>query len=174
MANRNDWLTYQAADFRSEEGRAINYLYLSDPATASTNGTKLKVYIQAAIHGNEPAGDQAVMALLGKMDANQTWTASLLERMDIKILPRYNVDGVSHFQRQISNGFDGNREHIKLFRQQSRDIKQIFMDYSPHISIDMHEFQAPTIYGGDYQHGADALISGEHSTTPITHDSNQC
>jgi hypothetical protein len=135
-------------------------LYLSDPATASTNSTKLKVYIQAAIHGNEPAGDQAVMALLGKMDANQTWTGSLLERMDIKILPRYNVDGTASFQRQISNGMDGNREHIKLFRQQSRDIKQVFMDYSPHISIDMHEFQAPTIYGGDYQHGADALISG--------------
>lgn len=153
-------MTYQAAEFVSEEGRAIPYLYLSDPASSSTNSTKLKVYIQAAIHGDEPAGDQAVMALLGKMDANQTWSASLLERMDIKILPRYNVDGVAYFQRQLACNLDGNREHLKLDRQQSRDIKRVFMEYSPHISIDMHEFVAPAVYGGDYQHGADALISG--------------
>lgn len=99
-------------------------------------------------------------ALLGKLDRNQTWTASLLERLDIKILPRYNTDGVSYFQRALACNLDGNRDHIKLARQQSRDIKQVFMDYNPHISIDMHEFTAPTIYGGAYQPGADALISG--------------
>ena len=124
-------MTYLAAEFPSEEGRAINYLYLSDQ---SVNSTKLKVYIQAAIHGDEPAGDQSVMALLGQMDANQTWAASILEKMDIKILPRYNVDGVAYFQRQLASNFDGNREHLKLARQQSRDIKKVFMDYSPHIS----------------------------------------
>lgn len=124
------------------------------------NATKLKVYIQAAIHGDEPAGDQSVMALLALMDANQTYAASILERMDIKILPRYNVDGVEYFQREIASNFDGNRDHIKLARQQSRDIKRTFSEWSPHISVDMHEFTAPTVYGGDYQHGADALISG--------------
>ncbi|KAK5939091.1 hypothetical protein PMZ80_008394 [Knufia obscura] len=160
LADRNDWLTYQHAEFLSEEGRSIPYLFLSDPSQEAKNETKLKVYIQAAIHGDEPAADQSVMALLGKMDANQTWTASLLEKMDIKVLPRYNVDGVEYFQRQLASNLDPNREHLKLARQQSRDIKGVFMDFSPHISIDMHEFTAPTIYGGDYQHGADALISG--------------
>ena len=166
LADRNDWLTYQNADFTSEEGRPIPYLFLTIPPSqgptysANTTTNKLKVYIQAAIHGDEPAGDQSVMALLAKMDANQTWAASILERMDIKILPRYNVDGVEYFQRQLASNFDGNREHLKLARQQSRDIKQTFSDWSPHISVDMHEFTAPTVYGGDYQHGADALISG--------------
>ncbi|KAG8623347.1 hypothetical protein KVT40_008323 [Elsinoe batatas] len=160
LADRNDWLTYQAADFRSEEGRSIPYLFLSDADSTARNVTKLKVYIQAAIHGNEPAADQSVAALLGKLDRNQTFTAALLERLDIKILPRYNPDGVSYFQRALACNLDGNREHIKLARQQSRDIKQVFMDYNPHISIDMHEFTAPTIYGGNYQPGADALISG--------------
>lgn len=80
-------MTYKAAEFTSEEGRAINYLFLSDQ---TVNSTKIKIYIQAGIHGDEPAGDQSVMALLGKMDANQTWTASLLEKVDIKILPRYS------------------------------------------------------------------------------------
>lgn len=104
------------------------------------NSTKLKVYIQAAIHGNEPAADQAAMALLGKMDADQTWTASLLEKMDILMLPRYNVDGVHYFQRILANNLDGNREAIKLDRRQSRDIRRRFGEYGPHISIDLHEF----------------------------------
>lgn len=104
------------------------------------NSTKLKVYIQAAIHGNEPAADQAAMALLGKMDLNQTWTASLLEKMDILMLPRYNVDGVHYFQRILANNLDPNREAIKLDRRQSRDIRRGFGEYGPHISIDLHEF----------------------------------
>lgn len=89
LANRNDWLTYRPADFVSEEGRAFPYLYLSEPVnglTGMTNSSKLKVFIEAAIHGNEPAADEGALALLGKMDANQTWTASLLEKMDILML----------------------------------------------------------------------------------------
>ncbi|KAF2165668.1 hypothetical protein M409DRAFT_67051 [Zasmidium cellare ATCC 36951] len=161
IAARNDWLTYQPGEFLSEEGRAIPYLFLAESAgSAARNDTKLQVYIQAAIHGDEPAGDQAVAALIGKMDRNQTWTASLLERISIKILPRYNPDGVAYFQHQLASSLDGNRDHIKLDRQQSRDIKQTFMDYIPHISVDMHEFVGPTVYAGDYHIAADAMISG--------------
>ncbi|KAL8397083.1 hypothetical protein RB594_003974 [Gaeumannomyces avenae] len=171
LAQRNAWLTYQAADFQSEEGRAIPYVYLSSPGSSSTRndtaaaaaaaaGSKLRVYIQGGIHGNEPASDQSVLALLGKMDANQTWAASILDRMDIKILPRYNVDGVAYFQRQLSSNLDPNRDHIKLMKDQTRRIRQVISDFSPHIAIDMHEYTAPTIYGGHYQHGSDALISG--------------
>ena len=160
IADRNDWLTYQAAEFLSEEGRPITYLFLSSSSSEQQNSTKLKVYIQGAIHGDEPAGDQGIMALIGRMDRNQSWTTSLLERMDIKILPRYNTDGVSYFQRQIASNLDGNRDHIKLDRRMSRDIKQTFSDWSPHISVDCHEFGAPSIYGGRYQSGLDAMISG--------------
>lgn len=128
-------MTYQSADFLSEEGRTIPYVFLSRPS--STNTPKLRVYLQGAIHGNEPAADQSILALLGKMNANQTWTESLLEKMDIKILPRYNVDGVAYFQRQLAVNLDPNREHIKLMRGQSRGIKRVVSEYKPHISIDM-------------------------------------
>lgn len=156
IANRNDWITYKSSDFLSEEGRAIPYLFLSSSPGYTGNNTKLKVYIQAAIHGNEPAADSGALALLGKLDANQTYTASLLEKLDILILPRYNVDGVSYFQRELAVNLDPNRDHIKLDRKQTREIKQVFSDYNPHIAIDLHEFTAPTVYGGDYQHGNDA------------------
>lgn len=90
LANRNDWLTYRPAEFVSEEGRGFPYVFLSEPSSsgmaATTNSSKLKVYIEAAIHGNEPAADEGALALLGKMDANQTWAASILEKMDILML----------------------------------------------------------------------------------------
>lgn len=177
LARKNDWMSYESADFLSEEGRAIPYVFLSLPKAQNT--TKLRVYLQGAIHGNEPAADQSILALLGKMDANQTWTASILEKMDIKILPRYNVDGVNYFQRQLSTNLDPNREHFKLMREQSRRIKKVVSAWNPHIAIDARkhpirprtgrhpantglsdEYTAPSVYGGNYQHGADALISG--------------
>ncbi|EME42521.1 hypothetical protein DOTSEDRAFT_89896 [Dothistroma septosporum NZE10] len=160
IANRNDWASYQPADFQSEEGRSIPYIFLSSSTGFFMNSTKLRVYIQGGIHGDEPAGDQAILALLGKLDANQTWTASLLEWMDIEVLPRYNVDGVHYFQRRQASNLDANRDQLKMDSQQTRDLKKVFSNFDPHISIDMHEFIASKIYGGDYQHGADAMIAG--------------
>ncbi|KAM0235181.1 hypothetical protein ACHAPO_005977 [Fusarium lateritium] len=137
LAKKNDWMTYESAAFLSEEGRAIPYVFLSLPNTNSSSN-KLRVYLQAAIHGNEPAADESVLAFLGKMDAEPEWAASLLEKMDIKILPRYNVDGVAYFQRQLASNLDPNREHLKLMRGQSREIKRLVGEWNPHIALDMH------------------------------------
>lgn len=79
--------------------------------------------------------------------------------MDLFILPRYNVDGVAYFQRTFATNFDPNRDHIKLARQETRDIKALFSNFAPHVAIDMHEFSAPTRYGGSYVHASDALFS---------------
>ncbi|KAK8064334.1 hypothetical protein PG994_006972 [Apiospora phragmitis] len=70
LARKNEWMTYEAADFLSEEDRTVPYVFLSRPNTQNT--PKLHVYLQEAIHGNEPAADQSILALLGKMNANQT------------------------------------------------------------------------------------------------------
>lgn len=156
-------MSYHVADFQSEEGKSFPYVYLSESneeSLASANGSnKVRVWAQAAVHGNEPAGDQSLLALLGKMDANQTWTASLLEKLDIVVLPRYNPDGVEYFQRTLATNFDPNRDHIKLARQQTRDIKKLMNDFNPHVAIDMHEYGASSIYGGSYKHASDGLFS---------------
>ncbi|KAI1193083.1 carboxypeptidase [Nemania serpens] len=162
ISDRNDWVHYHQADFTSEEGRAFPYVYLSQQPPEpgiNKNAQKLRVWIQGGVHGNEPAGDQAVLALLGKLDANETWTASLLQRMDIILFPRYNPDGVSYFQRDLASNLDPNREHTKLARPQSRAIKQLLSSFSPHITVDMHEFTGTRLTGGRYKHGMDALIA---------------
>lgn len=149
-------MSYEPARLRSEEDRAVPYLLLSSSRNSAYNSTKVKVYIQAAIHGNEPASDQGVLAFLGKLDANQAYAASLLDKMDILIVPRFNVDGVAYFQRRLASELDPNRDHIKLDSQQSREVKQIFSGFNPHIAIDIHEFRGSTIFGEKYQHGNDA------------------
>lgn len=156
-------MTYSSTNFHSEEGRSLPYVYLSSSTQSLAAGTntsnKLKVWVQGGVHGNEPAGDQSLLALIGKMDANQTWTQSILDAMDILLLPRYNVDGVTYFQRTLATNFDPNRDHIKLARQQTRNIKELFNSFGAHIAIDMHEFTAGARYGGNYVHASDALFA---------------
>ncbi|KAI1176608.1 carboxypeptidase [Nemania sp. FL0916] len=161
IADRNDWVEYHQANFTSEEGRLFPYVYLSRDSEVfrHRDDPKLRVWIQGGVHGNEPAGDQAVLALLGKLDADQTWAESLLERMDIILFPRYNPDGVYYFQRELASNLDPNREHTKLARRQSRGIKRLLSSFSPHITVDMHEFTGTRITGGHYKHGMDALIA---------------
>ncbi|KAI8312178.1 Carboxypeptidase 2 [Colletotrichum sp. SAR11_59] len=156
LAARNEWMTYHNPDFKSEEGRTIPYVYLSTTkripdslashANASVPG-KVRIWMQGGVHGNEPGGDQALLALLGRFDANATWAASILDKVDIMMLPRYNPDGVAYFQRYFATNFDPNRDHTKLARQQTRDIKKLVIGFAPHVGVDCHEYSPTQAWG---------------------------
>ncbi|KAL4874917.1 hypothetical protein BJY04DRAFT_172486 [Aspergillus karnatakaensis] len=158
LASRNSYMTYHTANFTSEEHRSFPYIHLST-RNSSVSSPKVRVWIQGAVHGNEPAGDEATQALLGKFDADQQWASSILSKLDLVILPRYNPDGVFYFQRTLATNFDPNRDHIKLARQQTRDIKQLMNKFNPHVVVDMHEYTAYSSFGGRYVHGSDGLFS---------------
>ncbi|KAH7311510.1 hypothetical protein B0I35DRAFT_377684 [Stachybotrys elegans] len=154
LASRNSWMTYYPGDFRSEEGRSIPYVVLSTSTQPQTNASapeKLRIWLNGGVHGNEPGGDQAVFAMLGKLDANATWAASVLEKADLLLIPRYNPDGVAYFQRFFATGFDPNRDIVKLARQQTRDLKKIVIDFSPHIGVECHEYSANRGFGPQQQ-----------------------
>ncbi|KAI1808897.1 Zn-dependent exopeptidase [Daldinia bambusicola] len=169
IAGRNDWAHYKVADFTSEEGRAFPYVVLSKSGPSSRSAEqeqqqqppKLRVWIQGGVHGNEPAGDQAVLALLGKLDARRVWRERLLEKLDIALLPRYNPDGAAYFQRALASNLDPNREHTKLVRGMSRGHKRLLSSFAPHVTVDVHEFTGtrPTGKNGIYKHGMDALVA---------------
>ncbi|CAG1970396.1 unnamed protein product [Fusarium graminearum] len=148
LASRNDWMTYHNPSIKSEEGRSIPYVYLSASKSllepiASSNGTnKVRVWLQGGVHGNEPAGEEALLALLGKMDAEPKWTASILEKLDIIVLPRYSPDGSAYFQRTMATGFDPNRDHTKMASQQTIDVKALNLKFNAHVHLDCHETNA--------------------------------
>lgn len=160
LADRNSWMTFNTPDFTSEEGRSIPYVWLSN--TEGFNGTssgKLRIYIHGAVHGNEPGGDQAVMAFLGKLDNNSTWAEEVLDKADFLVIPRYNPDGVAYFQRWLATGFDPNRDHVKLARQQTLDVKAMNVAWDAHISVDCHEYGARPLVNGTLLSAQDGQFS---------------
>ncbi|KAI4658638.1 uncharacterized protein J4E79_006396 [Alternaria viburni] len=145
LTQRNGWITYNN-DLRSEEDRAI----LSK---------KLRVWIQEGQHGNEPAGDEGVLALLGKFAQDSQWSAKVLEKIDLTIIPRYNVDGVKYLQRQLASNYDPNRDHAVLERQQTRAIRKLQSKFDPHIFIDDHEYTGGNLVAEKYIRAQDLLVS---------------
>lgn len=155
-------MTYKTGNFTSEELRGFPYIHLNKGGCRSRTNTtdKVRVWIQGAVHGNEPAGDEATQALLGKFDDDPEWAAEILSKVEIVVLPRYNPDGVFYFQRTLATNYDPNRDHIKLARQQTRRIKELFGEFNPHVVVDMHEYGASSTFAnGQFVHASDGLFS---------------
>ncbi|KAK5049334.1 hypothetical protein LTR84_004263 [Exophiala bonariae] len=154
LDGRNDCMTYDKTTLRSEEGRNIPYVVLSASSKPTRSlpkdPRKLRLWIQGATHGDEPASDQSILALLGKLDTNPGQTLSMLQNLDILIVPRYNPDGVAYFQRRFATNFDPARDHIRLRSAQTRSIKSLFNSFAPHVAVDMHEFSAKARYAERY------------------------
>ncbi|KAH6661500.1 carboxypeptidase 2 [Plectosphaerella plurivora] len=163
LAERRSWITYHDdPSLRSEEGRSLPYVKLSTNHLGRSNSTeKLRVYLQGGVHGDEPAGDQAILALLGKLAFNETWALSVLSKLDLLVLPRYSPDSVAYFQRQLATGFDPNRDHALLQRKQTRDLKKLINDFNPHIALDAHEYTGVNPVGANqnYIRAQDVLVS---------------
>jgi hypothetical protein len=162
LAERRPWITYHDdVSLRSEEGRSLPYVKLSTNHTSTCNSGKLRLYFQGGVHGDEPGGDQAILAFLGKFASNETWALSVLSKVELLVLPRYSPDGVAYFQRQLATGFDPNRDHALLQRKQTRDLKKLINDFNPHIALDAHEYTGVNPVGANrnYVRAQDVLVS---------------
>ncbi|RVX74888.1 hypothetical protein B0A52_01165 [Exophiala mesophila] len=169
LAERNHWMVYNPSDFQSEAGRDIPYLLLSSSnldldidseANSSSPTQKLRIWIQASAHGDEPGSEQAVLAFLGKLDSDPTWTTWLLQKVEILVLPRYNADGACHASRHFASDINPARDNICQTSRQTTSIKALYNSFSPHVSIDMHEFGARYRYlGGRYVQAVDGQFA---------------
>jgi len=122
----------------------------STPPFCNLSPNKLRIWIQGSTHGDEPASEQSILAFLGNLDSNPGHARSLLQNLDILILPRYNPDGVAYFQRRFATNFDPARDHIKFRSETTRHIKALFNTFAPHVAVDMHEFSAKARYAERY------------------------
>ncbi len=73
----------------------------------------MRVWIQGAVRGNEPAGDETTQAILGKFTRPRSGLPLILDKPELVILPRYNLDGVFYFQRTLATNYDPNRDHYR-------------------------------------------------------------
>ena len=140
----------------TNEGRALPLAVAGDvddasPAAVRASG-KTVVYLQGNIHAGEVCGKEALQMLLRDLmtGGHPDWRASMV----LLIAPIYNADGNERVtltnrgrqhgpvggmgQRPNAQGFDLNRDHMKLDSPEARSVARLFNEYDPHVAVDLH------------------------------------
>jgi hypothetical protein len=138
------------------EGRPIPMVVVGRVPDASPEAIrasgKTRVYLQGGIHAGEIAGKEALLILLRELSQGRHshWADSLV----LMVAPLYNADGnerVSLLNRARQHGpvggmgqranaqeLDLNRDHLKLDAPESRSLAKMFVEYDPHVAVDLH------------------------------------
>ena len=138
------------------EGRALPLAVVGDvadpsPETVRASGRTV-VYLQGNIHAGEVCGKEALQMLLRDLLAGRhgDWRESMV----LLVAPIYNADGNEMVtltnrgrqygpiggmgQRPNAQGYDLNRDHMKLESPEARSVARLFTNYDPHVAIDLH------------------------------------
>jgi hypothetical protein len=121
----------------SQKGKKIPILFLNRP---QSQAKKLNVWIQAGMHGNEPASTEGILYLLQQLLQDPQYE-QLLDRMKIAVVPMVNIDGYEKQDRYAANGLDLNRDQTKLSAPESRYLKKAFSDFGAEVAMDFHEYR---------------------------------
>lgn len=125
---------------QSLEGRDIPLLILSrQPDQVQTDKTKPIVWLQAQIHGNEPASGESAL-VIAQWLATEHLGKDLLDQVHVIIVPRINPDGSYRFQRTIAVGQDANRDYMKAEYPEVQAIHKAFDRFRPDVVLDAHEY----------------------------------
>ena len=138
------------------EGRPLPMVVVGDVADASPASVrasgKTVAYLQGNIHAGEVCGKEALQMLLRDLMAGRhgEWRESLV----LLIAPIYNADGNERVtltnrgrqhgpiggmgQRPNAQGYDLNRDHMKLDSPEAHSVARLLSEYDPHVSVDLH------------------------------------
>jgi len=116
---------------------------------------KIKVWIQAGIHGDEPASTEGILYLIYELLNNPEYN-QFSKHLEIAIVPMANVDGYNRQLRDAINGLDLNRDQTKLNIKESLFLKQTFTDFNAHVALDFHEYRP---FRRDFVHYAEYGIT---------------
>ncbi len=138
------------------EGRPLPLAVVGDVADASPasvrSSGKTVVYLQGNIHAGEVCGKEALQMLLRDLLAGRhgDWRESLV----LLVAPIYNADGNERVtltnrgrqhgpiggmgQRPNAQGYDLNRDHMKLDSPEGRSVARLLNEYDPQLAVDLH------------------------------------
>ena len=120
----------------SQKGKKIPLLIL----TRKNNQPKIRVWMQGGLHGDEPAGTEAMLHLIDQLLNNPEY-ATILNEIELALVPMANIDGYEKLQREAANGMDLNRDQTRLKAQESIALKIAFSRFQPAVSLDFHEYR---------------------------------
>ncbi len=115
-----------------------------------------RVFINAAIHGNEPAGAECAIRMVEQLSNRPLLSANAA----IDIIPIVNPWGWTHGVRFNRDGIDINRDFATFRSQESRIIRKTLQAKTYHVMLDLHE--DPSADGFYlYQYGLADKAAGE-------------
>lgn len=127
------------------------------PAVVFKNpNSKIKVMFTGRIHGDEPAGTEALLFLIHKLVSDPEF-AQFKENMDIAILPMVNIDGGERFRRLSNNGLDLNRDMSKLATPETVALRKFANEFIPDVYVDLHEYNP---FRNDYMKFGEFGVTG--------------
>ena len=134
---------------RSREGRALHLVVLSgsgvkSPWEAHASGKPI-LFIGAQVHGDEPAGKEALMQFA--RDLTDGPLEPLLDEMVFLFVPQMNPDGAEAGDwgaRANAARYNLNRDYLRLDNPESRAVvEEVLVPWRPHVVVDAHELGGP-------------------------------
>lgn len=171
---------------KSDVGRPIHAFVLSHAALESSNldglhalrqSKRLGLLINNAIHPGEPCGVDASVAWIRSLLADSEGLDSVLESMDIAVIPMYNVGGALNRNcctrtnqdgpeeygfRGNARNLDLNRDFIKMDSRNAGAFVDLFHAFSPEVFIDTH-----TTNGADYPYEMTLISTQPDKAGPV-------
>ena len=149
-------LVYTESFGKSEEGRDLPLLVISDPRVTTPEAARKLgrplVFVQANIHAGEVEGKEAVLMLARRLVSGDL--KPLTRQLVILIAPDYNADGNEKVNvqnrtaqygpaagvgtRENGKGLDLNRDYMKLDSQEARSLVGLMNKWDPHLLVDLH------------------------------------
>jgi len=122
-------------------GRDVVLCVLSDPPVFRPEDVRYSgkpiVLIVNNVHGGEVAGKDASMELMRDLTLGDL--RPLLEDQIVLVVPTINPDGAEIYRRTNEEGFDMNRDYIKLESQEIQAlVTKVINEWQPHIHLDTH------------------------------------
>lgn len=138
---------------------------------------KLGLLINNAIHPGEPCGVDASVAFIRELIADEDALRTTLEKVDIAVIPMYNVGGAlnrncctrtnqdgpeAYGFRGNARNLDLNRDFIKMDSRNALAFVDLFHSFSPHVMIDTH-----TTNGADYPYEMTLISTQPDKSGPV-------
>lgn len=111
---------------------------LAGAADALAGDGKVTVLYRAQMHGNEPGGGEGALAMLQKL--GDTYGTSLLDTMNIVVIPRVSPESSYNFNRYLPDtGINPNRDQLRLQSSEMQAYQATYLLFQPQMVIDGHE-----------------------------------
>lgn len=122
----------------SVQGRPIRLLRVGNPAPGP--GDRATLLLTGCVHGNEPAGREAILNLLEYLTTtDDTTTLAWLADNPVWLIPTVNPDGFDAGTRNNANDVDLNRDFVSLEEPESRAVAVALGRARPLVMVDLHE-----------------------------------